>query len=273
MTPMRKSTISAELLATLLLTPAAATAQSSGSGEGGSLFGVSAEPVSFGPYIRAEIGVTRSSFDDATFLPPGAADPRIFFDLGDDTGGFASVAVGYDWQNGWRGDVGLFVLGSRDASGPWVSTAPPTPGPHADIDRARVTSRAVMASVYYSPFQAQGRDRRVQPYVTAGLGVTRNKMDNWRRSNPASAQPIRTFAGASETDLAFHVGFGLAARISKPGQRPIFLDMSYRHFDFGSVSGGTQPIDFGASEPREGLNFDVEDDVLSIGIRIPLQRL
>ncbi|MEX1662734.1 hypothetical protein AB4874_13920, partial [Thioclava sp. 15-R06ZXC-3] len=38
--------------------------------------------VTYGPYVRAEIGAGRTSLNDAYWLPPGyPADPRVNFDL------------------------------------------------------------------------------------------------------------------------------------------------------------------------------------------------
>jgi hypothetical protein len=52
---------------------------------------------------------------------------------------------------------------------------------------------------------------------------------------------------------------------------PAKLDLTWRYFDLGSVTGSTQRLDgMGGGRPVEALNFDRTDQVISLGLRIPL---
>jgi opacity protein-like surface antigen len=155
------------------------------------LFGRTSASVTYGPHIRLEAGRGHVDLADPNWLPPGPSDPRVFFDFPDRRKGFAGVAFGYDWQNGFRGDIGLISAGKVDTAGAWSYTIPADPGPHADISAATVTTRAVMASVFYAPLEQQGVNSRIQPYLVAGLGLAQNKMSNWTRTNASSPKPVR----------------------------------------------------------------------------------
>ena len=55
------------------------------------------------------------------------------------------------------------------------------------------------------------------------------------------------------------------------GSAPAKLDLTWRYFDHGSVTGGTERLDGGGGGlPVEGLNFDLTDHILAVGLRIPM---
>jgi hypothetical protein len=74
-----------------------------------SLFGKQTLSVTYGPYARIELGAASPSLGDGSWLPPGSSDPQITFDVMPDKTrtAFGAIALGYDWQNGFRGDVVL----------------------------------------------------------------------------------------------------------------------------------------------------------------------
>jgi opacity protein-like surface antigen len=132
----------------------------------------------------------------------------------------------------------------------------------------RVRSVALFANGYYD--FAMGGD--VTPFVTAGLGVARNTMSDWTRINPDADRTNRSFAGGSDSGFAWNVGAGVAWDVGPLlGTGRAKLELAWRYYDLGSVSGLTQPLDgSGSSQPRKGLNFDVTDQVFSVGLRFPL---
>ena len=239
--------------------------------DGGSLFGVERPAsVTYGPYVRAGLGLEASMIQDGFWESPGPSDPVVLFDLDSDNAALASVGAGFDWMNGFRGDVSLSYFGEKDVSGPWSSTIPPTPGPHASMSTS-ISTVAVMGTVYYAPWERSGAPARFSPYVSAGLGFARNDMSTWTRTNPASARPTRQFEGNVETDLAWSVGVGASWQIHRKGNRPMLLDAGVQFFDLGDAVGGAQPLPGnGASTPRQPFTVEMETTVVSIGIRIPL---
>lgn len=239
---------------------------------GATLFGKTSASVTFGPYLRFEAGRSSIDLSDANWLPPGPSDPRVFFDFADQDHTFVGAAVGFDWMNGFRADVGLVSAGEVDATGPWSYTVPADPGPHADITAATVRTTALMGSVFYSPLEQRGVNSRVQPYLVAGLGLARNEMSDWTRSNAASPNPVRTFAGDSSVDLAWSVGAGVSMQVTRAGQHPVLIDLSLRYYDFGTAEGGSSPITGSGSIPREALQVDRADTVVTVGVRVPLKR-
>lgn len=239
---------------------------------GATLFGKTSASVTYGPYLRFEAGRSSTDLSDANWLTPGPADPRVFFDFADQDSTFVGAAAGFDWMNGFRADLGLVFAGEVDATGPWSYTVPTDPGPHADITAATVRTTALMGSVFYSPLEQRGVNSRVQPYLVAGLGLARNEMSDWTRSNAASPNPVRTFAGDSSVDLAWSLGAGVSMQVTRPGQHPVLVDLSLRYYDFGAAEGGTTPVSGGGRIPRDPLQVDRADTVVTLGIRVPLKR-
>lgn len=224
-------------------------------------------------YIRAEVGVARSSADDAFWRPSGfPPDPQIFFDLSSDTGGFGGLAVGKELRNGLRGELALNVFGSTSFDGDWSFTVPPTPGPHASMS-GTTRSVSLMGNVFYEPFGTIGAAGKIKPYVMAGLGVARNTMSDWTRINPDAGRSERTFEGDTTTSFAYALGVGLSMEAGKTALgAPITVEFGYRYFDLGKVKGRTTPLSGGGGgDPVTALNFNKSDHVVSVGIRIPLR--
>ncbi|MGB5558070.1 MAG: hypothetical protein WBN04_08660 [Paracoccaceae bacterium] len=238
-----------------------------------SLFGVKSASVTYGPYAKFELGAARQANDEGYWHPPGAADPDVFFDLSNETAGYASAAFGFDWMNGFRGDVSLLAFGESDVDAEWSRTVPAEPGPHANVTTT-TKSRALMVTGHYSPLEHQGKNVLVQPFLSAGIGLARNKMSDWERTNPGSARPVRTFEGDSSSEFAWTVGLGVAVELKRGrGKTPIILEAGYKYFDLGTVTGGDQPLPGnGNSRPIDPFQFDNQQHVVSIGIRIPLKK-
>ncbi|MFN4194089.1 MAG: outer membrane protein [Tabrizicola sp.] len=224
---------------------------------------------SLGRYVRLELGAAFATAGDASWLPPGyPADPQVFFDLDGDTSAVAAIGLGRDYGNGWRGEVSLNLFGKSSFDGPWSYTVPATAGPHADVEGS-VRSLAIMANAYRD-FDTGGK---VTPFVTVGLGLAQNTMGEWTRINPDAGRTRRSFEGNSETGLAWSVGAGLSWDVGTAlGSAPAKLDLTVRYFDLGTARGGTTPLPGSGAggAPVEALNFDVNDTVVALGLRIPM---
>ena len=232
-----------------------------------SMLGLGSASVTFGPYVRGEFGAARMSPSGGYWLPPGfPVDPRVDFDLSGHSTGFGGIGIGYDWMNGFRADIGVLATGSISVTGPHT-----TPGAHADITAGSVSTTAAMANVFYAPLEQQGVNSRVQPFLTAGIGLASNDMGAWTRTNTATTPVVRTFSGATHTDVAFSLGFGVAYQMTAPGTRPVILEFAYHYYDFGSAEGGSV-ADKGASTPVQPLTFRNRSSVVSLSVRIPLKQ-
>lgn len=268
---MRAITIFAGVFAAVT-TAASAETDEMASNSGATLFGRTSASVTYGPYLRVEAGRSSTDLSNANWLPPGPADPRVFFDFGDDNSTFVGAAIGFDWMNGFRADVGLINAGEVDATGPWSYTVPVVAGPHADITDARVRTTALMGNLFWSPLEQRGVNSRIQPYLVAGLGLARNSMSDWTRTRATATTPVRVFDGGSNIDLAYSLGIGVSVQVTRAGRHPVLLDLSLRHYDFGTAEGGTATVLGGGGTPREALNVDRRDNVITLGVRIPLKR-
>ncbi|SNR25512.1 outer membrane protein [Puniceibacterium sediminis] len=193
-----------------------------------------------GPYVRGALGKARSEAQNAYWEPPGfPGDPRVHFNMDVDDASFVEAAIGYDFANGFRGDLAFSGFGEADFDGDWSHTNPTTPGPHADMSGS-IKSRAMMLNGYFEPLAYMGRHESFQPFLTAGIGMARNEMSDWTRTNATSTPVSRTFEGDTNTGFAWSVGFGVSAELNTGG-RPVFLEASYRYFDLGTASGSIRP--------------------------------
>ena len=237
----------------------AASPRGKGSGRGG--------VIGPGTYLRLELGSAQGAADGASWRPPGyPADPQVFFDIDTSATGFGAIAAGRSLGNGWRVEGAFNVFGAGDFNGPWSYTDPVTAGPHADVAGA-TRSVALMANGYYD-FKTGGR---AVPFVTMGVGVARNSMDDWTRINTGSDRTSRSFEGGSDSGFAWTVGVGVAVDVGPVfGSAPAKLEVAWRYFDLGSVSGGTTPLDGSGSGgvPVSPLQFDVTEQVISVGLRM-----
>ncbi len=224
--------------------------------------------VTYGPYLRAEAGLAFPNFADGHWLPTGyPIDPRVDFDLSGKRSGFAAIAVGYDWMNGFRGDIALLNVGRSDVTGPHT-----TLGPHADITSASVDTTAIMANLFYSPLEQLGRNSRLQPFFVVGIGLANNRVGDWTRTNTATTPVTRTYSGATHSDLALSLGVGMSYQLTPPGKYPVILELAYRYYRFGTAKGGST-ADKGLSVPVEPLTFRNNAGIVSVGLRIPLNHL
>ena len=226
-------------------------------------------------YLRLGIGADKLDTSNGKWAPPGAApkgdDPVIFYDLSDPDGVAGTIAFGRQLRIGWRGEISLTGFDSKDVSGPWSYTRPATPGPHADMSTS-VRSNALMANVLYDlPSVGTGRFS-AHPFLLAGVGVAWNKMDNWTRTRASNiARPTRTFEGDTNTEFAWTLGVGISWDIGKIKSGPIKLDLMYQYFDLGNAQGDSKPLSGnGSSIPVNPLEFDLTSQVISVGVRIPL---
>ncbi len=232
-------------------------AASAGSGQGGP-----------GNFVRLELGGAYGSAEDASWLPPGyPSDPQVFFDLDMDTSAMVAFGFGRDYGNGWRSEVSVNLFGRTDFEGPWSYTVPADLDEHASMEGS-ARSLAIMANGYRD-FDSGSA---LTPFVTMGLGIAHNSMNEWTRINPDSDRTRRSFDGGSDTGLAWTVGAGVSWDVGPVfGSAPAKLDLTWRYLILDPVSGSTTATDgSGDDNPVEALNFDLTEHVIAIGLRIPM---
>jgi opacity protein-like surface antigen len=221
-------------------------------------------------YFKFQLGLTAPEASDAYWLPKGFPnDPQVNFDIDDlGTTGFGSLAVGHAYANGLRADVEFLFTGRGDATGACSSASNGSSCfVHSDITDAEVRSKAIMANVTYE-FAMSGA---LKPFVTAGVGYAQNTLSDWTRTaNPGNptTRPVRTFEGSTENSFAWTLGVGASYEVTSAKQ-PLFIDVSYRYFDLGSVEGGRAPTSDNGASPDKGLSFDMASHALTVGLRIP----
>lgn len=221
-------------------------------------------------YARGEAGVAWLAENRGHWWGPGGppGDPRITHDLDADATFFGTLALGTEITTGVRGDVSVSHLANHHVHGTWI--APLAGGPHADMD-ADVSSTSIMANIFVEPLALAGYQSPVRPFLTGGVGVAFNRMDDWTRTNPAVIPVRRTFEGATSTEFAWTVGAGLSAALGEMfgSSLPVMADLTYRYVDLGNVSGGAAGVTGGAPA-TEPFNYNLSNHVVTVGLRIPL---
>ncbi|MEL0436485.1 outer membrane protein [Phycobacter sp. K97] len=225
------------------------------------------------PYIKGELGWMSPDGSGGFWNAPDPTTPTVSFNVDGSDEAFGSLAFGLDWGNGLRGELGLFATGTSDVTGPCSGASDGSLcSTHADITQASVSTRGAMASIYYSPLEAQGNSGAFQPFFVVGLGAAENDMGNWTRVNPSATRPTRTFSGDKNVDFAWSIGAGFSYAVNNPGQFPIILETSLRYFDYGKAEGGSTVLSDNGNGPRTPFTFDNKATVLSFALRIPLRR-
>lgn len=224
-------------------------------------------------YVRIELGYGTTDLADGNWLPPGQSDPRVYFDLTSKSVGYGAFAIGHDWHNGVRADIGAAIFGSTNLTAPEGSPRPDDQDQHASITAGSVSSVALMANLFYSPLERSNPGSKLQPFVVFGAGIANNKTGTWTRENTEAETEVRSFEGSSNTDLAWSIGLGASYEVARAGKSPVMVEAAWRYYDLGTAKGGTTPLPGnGASQPQDPLNFTARHSVVSIGLRIPLGR-
>jgi len=263
------------LLALTCALPTFATSQ-----ENQSLFGKRTLSVTYGPYARLELGGASPSLSGGTWLPPGASDPSISFDVIPDESqlGFGAMAIGYDWQNGFRADLSVFGTASTGLTAPCSSASDGSAcSTHADITGGSLQTRGMMVNAFYAPLEARGSNNIFQPFIVGGIGLAQNDVGDWTRTkNPNNAtlgnQDVKDFFGDKTTSIAWSAGVGASLQLTKAGQWPVLLEASWRYYDFGTAKGSSTLKTGSGGMPREPFSFENTSQVVSIGVRISLER-
>jgi opacity protein-like surface antigen len=194
-----------------------------------------------GAYARFGVGLddpqgSRFRDDDCSSTEPPALfgcvqgdDSRQLGARGDfDTTVVLDAALGYRFTPWLRAEALLSWRPSMDFSGQsnFIGAGSNQPV------RGSVSSLAGFGVAYVD----LPRLGRLQPFLGAGLGVARNRLDSMRYAFPGlSAEATTTTPGGSSTDLAYLLTTGLSLPL---GDR-LDLDLAYRYTDLGEVQTGS----------------------------------
>jgi opacity protein-like surface antigen len=190
-----------------------------------------------GWYLRGDIGMTNQQGDQLSFIPKDVATAHgvgdesfktVHHDF--DSSPFGGVGVGYQFNHWIRGDLTGEYRGKSSFHG--LESSLVTRG---DMDKYDATKSewVGLANVYFDLGTWYG----LTPFVGAGVGFTRTKIDNF----------VDTFIGGnggtggafanshSETDLAWAVHAGVAYDVT-----PNFkVELAYRYLNLGDAQTGT----------------------------------
>lgn len=165
----------------------------------------------------------------------------------------AGVGVGYRFSPRLRADVTAsyrsgFKLDAVDA-------APSTYS-------ADITSYNVMVNGYVDfPLQ---RTKTVVPYVGAGVGYARNKIDDISNPNLPPIPPgTSTLPGGTKSGLAWQVSFGVGIQLAPK----VMLDLGYRYLDSGKIETSAGNVTGFFAQPYDGATGNLRAHELQVGVR------
>jgi opacity protein-like surface antigen len=249
---MKTSTCVA-LLASSLTTPVAVTAYAQGT------------PSQL--YLRADIGYAWSK--DAKIRDVGSAPGSFLFcgnaacsapgalnDIGDSY--VIGAGVGYRVNPNIRTELALAYRGGFDLDQADAG-APPT------TFRGKIQNWTAMLNGYYD-FEVGGPWK---PYVTAGVGVARNKVKTISATNPASATLPALFsnfqlAGDTDTSFAWTLGAGVGYAVAPR----LTLELGYRYADLGDLKVPAQTVNFNPGPVSyAGAQGELKSHEITLGFR------
>jgi len=138
-----------------------------------------------------------------------------------ETGIGGSIAIGRDFGR-FRAEVEAGY--TSDSQNSYTSIAPPTGRIVANVDQ---TTLRGMANGYFDI-----TDGPIQPYVGAGLGITKIDLLFIAPRAPFPTEDPRRLIDGDDTRFAYQIMGGVSARISKS----LSFTLQYRWFDAGTVT-------------------------------------
>jgi opacity protein-like surface antigen len=194
-------------------------------------------------YLRLGASVADSRSSTLRDLDCGSTRPPALFGCGDGGDGKPLAAPG-DFGSSWGAAIGL---GARLAAA-WrlelELEALPAFGWRGEANFPRVAgaqpvsadlhSEATWALAWWDLAPALGHpDARWQPFVGAGIGAARHRLDRVTYRFPGlGPSAVTVTRGGDATELAWQVGAGIGYRL---GERAT-LELAYRYADLGTVS-------------------------------------
>lgn len=137
------------------------------------------------------------------------------------TGFGGQAALGYDFGRfRLEAEVGF----ARDKQNDYVAIVPPTGRITADVKQDSLRG---MANAYFDL-----GDGSIQPFVGAGMGVARVKVDFFGPRAPFPTEPPRQLIQSSDTRFAYQLIAGVAVPVG--GKAAVTLQ--YRWFDAGTLA-------------------------------------
>jgi opacity protein-like surface antigen len=158
----------------------------------------------------------------------------------------ASVALGYQYGNGWRTE-GEYVF-KKNAE--YTSGSTTFAG---SFNHHHVAAQRLMLNAYRD--YPLGHDFSV--YATLGLGVAKVKSSGWQGTT------ARDYASNTQTNLAYAVGAGLAY---SPIEQ-VTVDLGYRYIDMGDVESGYNNFANGRGLRDEQMKAHLVSSEISLGVR------
>ena len=182
-----------------------------------------------GLYVRADIGGGFGQNITFRDTDPNAANCDLCGDLFPTSTGnsvFLGAGVGYRLSPMVRADLTVDYLTPAKVNGQSTGAAPSTAS--ADLD-----SLVGLLNGYFDLAGAfPDRFGRLQPYISAGIGIARNHLGTTTGLSPLIG-PF-TLESASHTNFAWAVGAGVGLALTSQ----LTLDLGYKYLDTDEVRNG-----------------------------------
>ncbi|MBF0247328.1 MAG: porin family protein [Alphaproteobacteria bacterium] len=202
-------------------------------------------------YLRGDVGAAQIGGNKGVIGDLG--NPPDEVDFNKEVTPNAQVGVGYYFADTFRLEAIAGNNFKRQISGDYTNDGSPIAN-DGQVDVESLYGLIAVSADLQAAFGIQ--DTPWMPYVSAGAGVSRNKLGQFDFS-PSLGQYI---VGNSNTSLAWTIGLGTGYRIN---QQWVF-DVGYRYMDLGKAMSSKSS---NVETLRSPLEFDVTSHVLNVGVR------
>lgn len=158
-----------------------------------------------------------------------------------------SLAVGYQFGNGWRTEAEYSLKRNVTFDSYWAPF-------DLNVNRFQVSSQRLMLNVYRDFALGNG----FSAFATLGLGLASVDAQGWQ------ATKGRRFADRAQTNLTYSGGVGISYAVS----RRINVDLGYRFVDMGNIESGFNTFANNASARDEQLKANLKSSEVFLGMRM-----
>lgn len=175
----------------------------------------------------AENGSEKDFYVQLSAGPSFGQKPKGDFKKGDlDTSGLYGIAFGYKMNENFRADLSLDYRPGYESK--YSEQEKASSGQNINLNhKVKVKSWTTMLNLYYDIATVNG----FTPYVTSGLGVAKNKTNNYTISatGPNGFARQAVYNKGNKTNFAWKVGVGSKYQISQDFD----LDLRYQYANLG----------------------------------------
>lgn len=211
----------------------------------------------FSPYLRADLGYSRTVDDNTHFFDTAEND---FLDMDPDSGERYQIGVGAKLSDFLRADITVSYRDNMSEVGAYLDAdgIPNKAANELDNSAFQTSNLTTMLNIYVDPFSLAGLDTGAfSPYLQGGIGWARNKTKDLKFTNAG------TIFGDTHNDFAWQIGAGVLYEITDN----LKLDLSYHYIDMGEARASNSYNNGGTTLNLGNIDFDLQAHEVLLGLQ------